>query len=533
MQTPYLEKRGNKKVLMVEGKPFYMISGEVHNSNSSSVQYMERVWDKAEQLGMNSLLLPVTWEMLEPREGEFDFSVVNGLVLQARKRGKKIGFLWFGAWKNAQCSYAPVWVKKDLNRFRRTEIEKGKKFCCLKEFHGLSYTSLSYLCKETNQADARAFGELMRHIRCIDEDYHTVIIMQVENETGIMGAGRENSDEADKLFDGEVPIDFASYMMDHVGTMAKDVKISVGSGKSSGSWKDVFGDAAEEIFSAYYIASYVHQVAKAGKEEYPLPMFVNCWLDKGEKAGMYPSGGPVSRMMEVWKYCAPSIDIISPDIYVPNFCDICDEYMKMDNPLFIPETATHSYAAPRLVYTIGHYHAVCYSPFGFEEMGEPFGVATAYLFGVDITDPLLQTPQNTDEYAWYTSTLCKMMSLITDKYGTEDLKAVICEKKESSIEFGEFGFKLYMDTPLIERKDGVALAVKESEDTFYIIVNGAMLVPYSTDDKKPFVDILCMEDGEFDEGGNWVMNRRLNGDEITMMAFKTPALLKVKLFVYS
>ncbi len=337
MSSPYLKEIQGKKMLMVHEKPFIMLSGEVHNSNSSSVEYMEQVYDKADELGMNSLLMPITWELFEPEEGVYDFSLVDGLIEQARRRGKKLGLLWFGAWKNAQCYYAPAWVKTDLERFKRAQVEKGENFTRLKNFHGMSYSTLSYLCKETLEADARAFRELMVHIKEIDEHENTVIIMQVENEPGLMGSARENSDEADALFESDVPQEFVDFMKAHTDTMAPDVKSAVENGEKSGNWKAVFGDVAEEIFSAYYVASYVNTVATAGKEVYSLPMLINCWLDKGQEAGMYPSGGPVSRVMEVWKYCAPAIDIIAPDIYVPYFLDVCDQYVKMDNPLVVPD----------------------------------------------------------------------------------------------------------------------------------------------------------------------------------------------------
>jgi hypothetical protein len=532
MSYPYLKEENGKKILVVQGKPFIMLSGEVHNSNSSSVEYMEQVWDKADELGMNSLLLPVTWELTEPEEGKFDFSLVDGLITQARKRGKKLGFLWFGAWKNAQCYYAPSWVKTNLERFKRAEVEKGKNFTRLMDFHGMPYTSLSYLCEETNKSDARAFRELMLHIKEIDEQENTVVIMQVENETGLQGSARENSDEADALFEAEVPEQFVDYMKANTETMVSDVKCAVEEGAKNGNWKAVFGDVAEEIFSAYHIASYVNKVAQAGKEVYPLPMLANCWLDKGQKAGKYPSGGPVSRMMEVWKYCAPTIDIIAPDIYVPDFCGVCDEYTRRGNPLFIPEAATHSYAGPREVYAVGHYHAICYSPFGFEEMGEPFSGTAAYLFGVDTKDPALSTSQNVEEYGWYSRTLNHMMSLIAEKYGTTDLQAVIRERKDDDIMmFGSYGFKIMMDLPMITRKDGVCLVLKESEDQFYIIANGCAVIPFSANPGKPNVDILSLEEGKL-ENGKWKMIRRLNGDEVALMSYNKPTLLKIKIFAY-
>ena len=533
MSITHLKEVRGKKLLMVHDKPFIMLSGEVHNSNSSSLEYMEQVWEKAKNLGMNSLLLPITWELLEPEEGVFDFKLVDGLIEQARKYGMRISFLWFGAWKNAQCYYAPEWVKTDLIRFKRAEMEKGKKFRRRTEFYDMPYTTLSYLCEETNKADAKAFRALMAHIKDVDEQEQTVIVVQVENEPGVMGFAREHSDEADALFAAAVPQDFADAMRAHTDTMAKDVRAAVESGKAKGSWEEVFGEVAEEIFSAYYVSSYINKVAAAGKEVYPLPLSANCWLDKGEAAGKYPSGGPVSRMMEVWKYCAPSIDIIAPDIYVPNFCEVCDQYVKMGNPLFIPETATHSYAGPRQVYVVGHYHALCYSPFGFEEMGGPFTVAAGYLFGMDTTDPALATPQDPEEYAWFSKTLNEMMPVLTEKYGTSDLQAVTSEREGvDTMLFGDYGFKAIMNSPRMEKKDGVCLALKSAENEFYVIANRCMLLPITVNPEKPFLDILSLEEGEF-EDGQWKRGRRLNGDEVSMMTYDKPTLLKIKLFAYN
>ena len=293
---PYIRQQNGTKLLMVDDKPFIMLAGEVHNSNSSSVEYMEGVYDQADRLGMNTLLLPVSWEQTEPREGVFDFSLVDKLILQARRRGKKLGLLWFGAWKNAQCYYAPEWVKTDLVRFARAQVEKGKNFIRRKDFYEMPYTTLSYLCDATREADAKAFAALIAHIRSIDETENTVITVQVENETGLMGTARENSDYADELFYGRVPQEFADYMKAHTETMVPDVREAVENGAAGGSWSGVFGACAEELFSAYYVAGYVNVVAAAGKAEYPLPMTANCWLDKGEAPGKYPTGGPVSRV---------------------------------------------------------------------------------------------------------------------------------------------------------------------------------------------------------------------------------------------
>ncbi|QOG29400.1 GH35 family beta-galactosidase [Enterococcus casseliflavus] len=532
MVSPYLKEMNGKKVLIVNEKPFLILAGEVHNSSSSSSEYMSGVWEKADNLGMNSVLLPVTWENIEPAEGAFDFSLVDQLITQAREYNKKIVLLWFGSWKNAQCYYAPSWVKRNTSRFKRAEVKKGQNFTKLEDFYEMPYTTLSYLCEETRQADARAFKELMKHIKEYDAEENTVIMVQVENEPGLQGAARENSDEADELFQSEVPADFVAFMKNNTASMAEDVKQAIKHGANEGNWTEVFGEVAAEIFSSYHVATYINTVAAAGKKEYALPLSVNCWLDKGQKPGMYPSGGPVSRMMEVWKFCADEIDVIAPDIYVPNFLDVCDEYIKLGNPLFIPETVTHAYAGPRQVYVVGHYHALGYAPFGFEDMGEEFSAIDSYLFGVETTDPLFKEPQDVQEYQWITRTLNELSPLLAHKYGTTDLQAVSCERKDQdSMVFGEYGIKVMMDSHMNSRRDGVCLALKIAEDEFYVLVNGCIIHPLSLDQKNPYVGVLSLEEGRF-EAGNWKMHRRLNGDEVAIMRYEKPTLLRMKLYSY-
>lgn len=522
-----------KKLLEVDGKPFIMLAGETHNSNASSNEALKAVWEKAKELCLNTVLLPVTWEIIEPREGEYDFSLLDDTIAQARANKLKLGLLWFGTWKNAQCWYAPEWVKRDTDRFWRAEVVKGKKKIQLEKFMGMPYTTLSCHCKETMNADSKAFAALMRHLSEIDGENKTVIIVQVENECGLQGAAREQSDYADELFEKQVPEKFVKYMKRHISTMSTDIKEAVLNGKEAGNWREVFGKAADEIFHAYHVANYVETVAAAGSKEYELPMFVNAWLDKGQEPGRFPSGGPVARMMEVWKYCAPHIQIYAADIYVQDFCKTCDEYVKMDNPLFIPETSTHSHAAPRLAYVIGHYHAMGYAPFAFENMGETFNMIDGYLFGVDVDDPLNRCPQDIKEYAWFNHTLAEMMPRLAAKYGTNDLQAVIGELPEyNRMNFEDFGFQVIMKmTSVIERPDGVCLILQNKKDEFYMVANGCMVSMHSMNSKKPNVDIASLEEGEF-VNGIWHMYRRLNGDEAASMRFDTPTLLKIKLISY-
>ena len=562
MERPCITEKGNQKVLLVDGKPFIMLAGEVHNSDSSSPAYMEQIWKIAEELGMNSLLLPVTWEMVEPVEGEFHFEILDQLIDQAREHGMKIGLLWFGSFKNAECMYAPEWVKRDLERFHRGQIVKGKNKAGRRVSPTLPvtipYTTISYLSENAMQADARAFGKMMQHVREYDEAYGTVITVQVENETGLLGNAREVSDEADAAFAGEVPQEFASYMRSHTEYMEEDVRAAVEAGAEKSSWSEVFGAVAEEIFSAYHVASFVEYVAKAGKDAYNLPMTVNCWLDKAaDTPGDYPSGGPVARVHEVWDYCAPSIDVYCPDIYVPYFNKVCDRFVKSGtNPLYIPEAATHSYAAPRMVYTVGHYHAMCYSPFGFDDIGKPFSAAQGYLFGMDVTDPALKTPQNFEEYAALGKILREAMPLLAERYGTTDLQAVCAEreaeKKKSlglpedmnpmermmaeaaaatKMIFGDLGVSVGFGGMMRPRNDGALLVCRTKENEVYMIGEQCDIQLFSTDSEKTNLDILRLEEGTF-ENGVFVPGRRFNGDEAAQLKLDKPGVLRLRWFTY-
>lgn len=537
MQIPTLKKQGNKMVLMVNGQPFVALAGEIHNSDYTSIKYMEGVYEIADKLGMNTLLIPMSWDIVEPEEGKFDFSLAQKLILQARRWNKKLVFLWFGSWKNAECMYAPSWVKSELNRFKRAQIQKGENKA-LRQIspsipYKMPYTSISYLCEEAMKADAKAFARFMGFIKEFDENESTVIAVQVENETGLLGAAREVSDEADIAFAESVPSGLIAYLKAHTVTMAEDVKKAVEEGPSEGSWSQVFGEVAEEMFSAYYVSRYVNYVAKAGKDIYPLPMSVNCWLDKGDVPGSYPTGGPVPRVHEVWDYMAPSIDVYCPDIYVPNFAEICDNFAKGDNPLFIPESATHSYAAPRMVYTVGHHHAICYAPFGFDDIGKPFSAIQGFLFGMDVTDPALQTPQNFEEYGLTGKYMQALLPVIGKKLGSNELKAAIGEVADQGLlSMTELDVYAGFKSQLQPRSDGYVLAVQAAEGELYILGNAASISLASNNPKLKNFDLTLCEEMLIGEDNQLEVGRRFNGDETTRMGFDAPGLLHLKYFLY-
>ncbi len=302
---PHLEKRGAVTQLIVDDKPFLALAGELHNSSASSRQYMRPIWPRLARMNLNTVLAVVTWDLTEREEGKFDFAVVDGLIEDARHYNMRLVILWFGSWKNGESSYPPYWVKTDRNRFPLVQNAAGKPL-----------NILSPLGAASRDADALAFAALMRHIRQVDGEQHTVIGIQVENECGVLGDSRDRSPAANEAFGGPVPRQLIEYMQQHKATLIPEFrKVWEAAGaKTAGTWEEVFGRELEtdEIFMAWNYAQYVGRVAAAGKAEYPLPMYVNAWLVQrtGEKPGSYPSGGPVAQVHDLWRAGAPHIDFL-------------------------------------------------------------------------------------------------------------------------------------------------------------------------------------------------------------------------------
>ncbi|MES1222654.1 MAG: DUF5597 domain-containing protein, partial [Bacteroidota bacterium] len=380
-QIPHLEKQGTASHLVVEGKPFLLISGELHNSTAGGFEYMRTVWERMAKKNLNSVIATVSWELIEPEEGKFEFALVDSVINGAREANLKLVLIWFASWKNAGSVYIPSWVKKNYEKYPRVKDEHGKPLEILTTFSDASA-----------QADAKAFAALMSHIREVDSKQQTVVMMQVENEMGILdnmgtipgNARRDFSDPANIAYNS-VPQQLMDYLMKHKENLYPELyKVWSANGfKTSGTWEEVFGKSfykpdakdwklfsfyTEELFSAWNYAKYSEIVTAAGKKEYPIPMYVNAWLKQPFSyiPGKYPSGGPLPQVIDVWRAAAPSIDFIAPDIYTDEFVWVCKEYTRSGNPLFIPETRGGEFGAARAFYVFGEFSAGCFAPFGID-----------------------------------------------------------------------------------------------------------------------------------------------------------------------
>lgn len=521
-QIPHLEKRGNVTQLIVDGKPFLVLGGELHNSSSSSLDYMKPIWDKLAALNLNTALSAVSWELIEPEEGKFDFTLVDAMLKGARENDLRIILLWFGSWKNGLSHYTPYWVKKDFKRFPRVKLSNGK-----------ATETVTPLSAEALKADAHAFAMLMKHVREVDAN-HTVIMIQVQNEVGVIGDARDHSTLAETAFNKNVPAALMDGLNKNKNELQPGLKKiwSDAGAKNSGTWQDIFGknNAADEVFMAWHYAQYINTVVKAGKAEYALPMFVNAWIVQPEDRGPgdYPSGGPQSHVHDIWRAGAPDIDILAPDIYLPDFKGITAMYHHSWNPLFIPESFGDSAGAANAFYAIGHYKAIGYSPFGIDRFNANNGIGKGYKILSSLAPQILEAQAKGSIEA---VSLNKPDSLQTINIGGYILEASIRHARRSR------------DIPPL----AYAIIINTAPDEFTIAgYNIDISFKPSTPGPQTagFADVW---EGTY-ENGLWKPGRKLNGDNImrsytladeaaknqtgTVVRFEgtTPEILKIKLY---
>lgn len=515
-ELPRLVQKDGRHALMVDGAPFLMLGVQVNNSSAWPSQ-MPKVWPAVKALRANTVEVPIAWEQIEAVEGQFDFSYLDLLLKQARDNDVKLVILWFGTWKNNGPSYAPEWVKLDNKRFPRVINAKGE-----------VKNSLSPHFPATLEADRKAFVALMRHLKTADPD-HTVIMVQPENEVGTYGAVRDFSPTAQKLFDGPVP-----------APLVKAMK------KQPGTWKAVFGKDADEFFHAWHIGRFVDQVARAGKRELDLPMYVNAALRdpfNWQDPLTYSSGGPTWNVLDIWKAAAPSIDALAPDIYMRESANVrktLEQYGRPDNALFVPEIGDDKGFA-RFFYDVLGAHGLGFAPFGLDYTGY-----SNYPLGAKTVDAVAL-----ENFAVHYRLLAPMvrewarLSYEGNVWGVgeaDDRKAEtlkLGERWTATVSYGEWQFGS-MDQPWMgkaekqpgrEIPDGGALIAQLSPNEFLVTGYRARVSFGSAKGERMMM--ARVEEGHY-ANGQWVFERLWNGDQTDYGLNLTtlPQVLRVKLATY-
>lgn len=498
--VPHLQPQGSSVQLIVHDAPMLILGGELGNSSASSAQYMAPHWPLLRQMHLNTVLAPVSWELIEPVEGRFVWDSVDNLVRAARANDLKLVLLWFGAWKNSMSTYVPSWVKRDQSRFPRAQLPNGQ---------GLDI--LSAFSMATRDADARAFAALLAHIKAGDAQENTVLMVQVENEIGMLPVAREYGQVASRLFAQPVPSELLRSLSKHPSTGAADLSDvwREHGAKTQGDWTALFGegDAAAEAFTAWYYARYVEAVVTAGKAVYPLPMYVNAALNRMNKApGEYPSGGPVPHLLGVWKAGAPSLDLLAPDIYFPSFVDLAARYRCPDNPLFIPEAnnAGKPEVAANAFYAFGALDAIGFSPFSVESVDaiHPNPLAAAYAI-LEQLSPAILSAQGRGRMSAFRPRVLEDGTVIDTQ---------VSEK------IGDFRFTVsFVDTQSPREQQNTAahggLIIQTGSEDYLVAGQGIIVTFAPVGAGPPLAGIDSVWEGDFDSHGTWIPGRLLNGDQ--------------------
>ena len=507
---PHIVAQNGRHALIVDGKPFLMLGAQVNNSSNYAAA-LPKVWPTIDKLGANTVEVPVAWEQIEPVEGRFDFSFLDTLLKEARAHDKHLVILWFGTWKNTNANYTPAWVKLDPRRFPRMTNLKGQ-----------MHYALTPLGANTLAADRNAFTHLMQHLKEADSE-NTVLMVQVENESGSYGLARDHSPAADKLFAGPVPAALSAKVGKH------------------GTWSQVFGKDAEAAFNAWYVASYIDQVAAAGKAVKPLPMYVNAALpghpDVWQDPNSYSSGGPLPQVLDVWKAAAPHIDVLAPDIYNGDHHDylgFLDLYGRPDNALFVPETGNKKEFARYFFAAMGR-GAIGFSPFGMDETGYwnfPLGAARlddgtldAFALNYRLFGQLV--------HVWPALALTGKtwgVAEPTDPAAKHE-QTIDLGKYKATVSFGraQFAFKPAEGN---EYPSGGAVIAQLGPDEFLVsAVHARVQIELANPQPGELLQIVRTEEGHYDDKGQWVFDRMWNGDQTDygLNFTSIPVLLRITL----
>jgi hypothetical protein len=489
-ELPRISKSSTGARLIVDGKPYLILGGELGNSSAGTAAQADSILPRLAAMHVNTVLMPVAWEQIEPAEGTFDFDILDHWIDVARQQHLHLVLLWFGSWKNSVSSYTPAWVKQDPKRFPRAESATGDEL-----------EILSTLGSESLHADSAAFSSLMKHLKEKDQDRQTVLMVQVENEVGYLGRGRDRSAAANRLFEGPVPARLVQELQEKRDSLSPELRANFNpAGKT---WRDVFEDASDEVFMAWNYARYIEAVVEAGKREYALPMYVNCQLPApGERAGEYPSGGPHPYFLEVYRVTAPSIDFYSPDIYWSNFEYWIDRYRFAGNAVFVPEARMDS-APYNALYAYGEAKAFGFSPFGIDSL-QPKSEDSVAPTIAQVYDALDQ-----------------MSGMLLSSQASGNVRALVLHKDslrpKRTIALGGYLFECTLSRTWPSRTlatdDGAMIAIESGPNEFYIAGSGLTIsFARDPDTDSRIGGITSIE--EVNHGAtDWTVMRRLNGDQ--------------------
>lgn len=470
---PQLRELNGQKVLYVDDQPFLILSFQLNCDSCYEPGEIDELMRNARLMGCNSVALLLYWRLIEPKEGQFDDSILHCMLESANRHDLRIVLVWFGSYKNATMHYAPDWVTEDHQTYRRVRCADGREIPWV----------ACYRCDELTEKDKNAVMHVFTYLRDHDTT-HRVVLFQVNNETGILG-----------------------------GTARCHCPVCEEEFNTKG-YVQIYGDRADEAFSATQILAFQERIAQAAKEIYPLPCYMNAWLafpSPDSVAGLtYPSGGPNYRVLDIYCQNKRYIDFVSPDIYVPGYRDfhrVCRDYKREGNPLYVAEHAlgSTSRAYKNTYYAFGEFAALGMDPWAID-----------CAFPDVMEKPLCDAEHgrwNDEAYEMLSSymPIRNAMIPVAKNMGTENLKYWVQEEAEVEIalDFGDIAVKVKYCSPRNGQSRGIAIRLSRTE---FAVLGCNSMVAFLRNDGTP-IEMLRSERGHFEgetfvkEGENTMMGQ--------------------------
>lgn len=402
-------------------------------------------------------------------------------------------------------------MKTDTKRFPRAKLRKAGGELAIGDV-------VSIFHSEAQAADSKGFGQLLAHLKEVDEKHSTVIMVQVENETGLLGDSRDGSKAAEQRYNSPVPSQLLKLLEREKDNLRPELSWAHQCMQKTltGTWPEVFGRSrrTDELFMAYHYALYLEQVASAGKKAYPIPLYTNVWqnyndddadnsfpvvVGGGDDPGDYPSGGGVINVLDIWQCVAPSLDMICPDVYLNDYASSCAKYRHRNQPLFIPEQRRDEYGARRIWAAFGSYQCLGTAPFGIETL-EPHENPFRRHYGLmaQVAPHILAAQREGTSIGFFFDELPRGANI---KDPSPPVKAT----------FGEWDLTIERSFVFGHPSPGFGMVIHKGGSKFLFIGAGFQVTFKHA--SAPFTGILRFDEKEPQPDGSLKTLRMLNGDE--------------------
>jgi hypothetical protein len=388
---PHFEEVNGRQVFYADGWPSTVLTVEIpwvdltYDRYAETLHAYDYLYPAAREMGLNALKVPIKWSMIEPEKGRTDFSYLEHVKDMAEKHDLKLVLGWFGHYASGDGNiyrnltsevFAPMYVINDEETYPRAVDADGV----------AHHNAISYAYEPIVEAEVAAFRAFVKHVKEIDEDTHTILMIQVENEIAVFGFDRSNRKQ----------------WRDH--TPAADELF-----RQRGFTDDL-------KFSAWHLSSrWIKPLTDAGTQVHPIPFFLN--FVSGKLVDWMVGGAPGEDVATYLENC-PSLSFVGRNHYLRTDCSVSDmragleEYCVGRNLPAITETNSGPNAiAPRLAYiAIGEFGAPLFAPWAlnvsYPTPFRPYVLAdgTVANGGYDLRDCYVSLRKALSQIAYYADT---------------------------------------------------------------------------------------------------------------------------------